>query len=304
MSLKYLYRFFSHKVIVACPEADIAAQAALFTALELNPAPDDAKADITLGMTDGNYLITYRQEKITCASKDDCLINLTTLINAHFFNQATTQPILHAGGFNHPKGAVLFAGAPYSGKSTLALHAWKAGEQLLGDDWLIFDSLQASVSPLPKPIKPRMNTGQKLARTKGLPDSSWIYGQLREEWRLMISRQQGFYNHYYEPLPISALFFISRGNTLTTQAVPLSKADALQSMLTETMLSSARLSLHGVRLLDNLWSEGKVHQLIIGEDDFETAIELMKAHANLINQASALSSLPRTTPPEVYLPPR
>lgn len=277
MSSKHQLNWLGYCITLSVPEKSLAETVALYTGLQLLTAPASAKDDITVLEHSGYYEVQWRNTSLRCESEEDLLVNVATLVPAHFFSISTDQPAVHAGALLHKDEAILFSGEPYCGKSTLAFSAWQREEAVIGDDWLLYDSGNFTVRGFPKPIKPRVNPKQLPRVYKAVNPVEYVVGKLHNEWRLMVSRQAGFVNSYETPHHIRSLFFISRAPGTGSRVEAIEREQALRLILSQTLLTKGRMSLSGIKLLEHLWKEKKVYHLHIGEDDFEQAIDLMKS---------------------------
>jgi hypothetical protein len=277
VSSRYQLNWLDHCATLNVPEKWLAEAAAQFTGLQLKAAPADAKDDIIALERTGYYEVQFGDIALRCETEDDLLVNVATLVPAHFFSITSAQPALHAGALLHKGEAILFSGDPYCGKSTLAYNAWQLGEDVIGDDWLLYDTENFNVKGFPKPIKPRVDPEQLPEMPKSVSPQQSVLGKLHNEWRLMISRQAGFVNSFETPYHIRSLFFISRETSPFSRVESIDRELALKQILSQTLLTKSRMSLPGIKLLDHLWKVNKVFLLHIGEDDFERAVELMKS---------------------------
>lgn len=277
MSSRYQLNWLGYSITLNVPERSLAETVALYTGLQLLTAPASAKGDITVLEHSGYFEVKWRNTSLRCESEEDLLVNVATLVPAHFFLVSSSQPALHAGALLHRGEAILFSGDPYCGKSTLAFNAWQLKEAIIGDDWLLYDSGNFTVRGFPKPIKPRVNPKQLPRISKSVNSQQNVVGKIHNEWRLMISRQAGFVNSYETPYHIRSLFFISRDPGAGSRVEAIERDQALRKILSQTLLTKGRMSLSGIKLLEHLWKENKVYHLHIGEDDFEHAIDLMKS---------------------------
>jgi hypothetical protein len=277
MSLKYQLKWLDYCVTLSVLQQSTAEAVAQFTALELSTAPTDDKVDIAVSERPGYYEVRYLDMLIRCETDDDLLVNLATLAPAHFFSISSGKPALHAGALLHQGEAILFSGEPYCGKSTLAFNAWQSGEEVIGDDWLLYDTGNFTVQGLPKPIKPRVDPKRPPEVSKAIKPQQSVVGKLHREWRLMISRQAGFINNYETPYHIRSLFFISRDSSQCSGVKTIDREQALKQILSQTLLTKGRMALAGIKLLEHLWKCKKVYRLHIGDHDFERAVKLMKS---------------------------
>lgn len=275
LASKYRFRWDRYSIVVETADSTFIDKAARYLSLEVPGKADSLNPDIIVSGAHGCIRVNAGQKTLECLSKEGVLIGLTTLISAEFCNKASDQALLHAGAILKDQQAILFSGAAYSGKSTLALNALHRGATVIGDDWLLYEPDKAVVKAVPKAIKPRMNAAQAKEVGRVMPAIQTTFGILNSETRLMVSREEGFFNDYASAVPIRALVFVERGQKTSLHSV--SKREALRMILEQTLISEQRLQLQGVRLLNTLQHDRQVCRLVIGDNDSENALELLLA---------------------------
>ena len=73
------------------------------------------------------------------------------------FIYSFTGTVFHAGAFQKNSGAVVFFGAPQSGKSSLGFADWKRNLNLIGDDRVVLVDEGRRIRPFPKCVKLRLD---------------------------------------------------------------------------------------------------------------------------------------------------
>ena len=155
---------------------------------------------------DATHLRSYETE-LGFATPHDLLVWLTLTIVDVLAEKAKAF-LIHAASLRIGGGMVLLSGPPYSGKSTLSLHARARGMALLGDDVvrLHLDTLHAS--PVPRPLRERV-----LRAAPGgdpLACGTSLEGALDGETCRLHARATAPSLLDNDVLPISAVYFLRR----------------------------------------------------------------------------------------------
>ena len=272
---KYRFRWGRYCIVVENADNGLVDTVASYLSLEKPDRVDALSPDLIVSEARGFFRVNAARQTLEYASKEDLLIGLTTLISAEFCNKASDQALLHAGAIVNDEQAILFSGAAYSGKSTLALNALQQGATVVGDDWLLYEPNTAVVQAVPKAIKPRMTRAEAKEAIRTMPAINTTFGLLNGETRLMVSRGKGFFNDYASSLPIRLLAFIERGGKTAIHSI--SKPEALKMILEQTIINERRLHLQGVRLLNALQHDRQVCRLVIGKNDSANALKMLLA---------------------------
>ena len=228
-------------VNIAGVDRGMADELAAFLALA---APDDIpgeKSDICVTWSDGEACVRLGEMQYFVSSAEDLFLLLNTLVPARLTEMVGVGRRMHTAGVRVGSGLLLLSGEGRIGKSSLMLEAWQSGLEVLGDDWLLFSTDFTGMSPVPKPLKPRMTSVQfralgRLAR----------FGTLFGETRLLIGRGEGFYNVWDQPLPIGAVVFIERSDDAEPMLERIAIVDALPLLLSQTILCDKSQTLAGI----------------------------------------------------------
>ena len=207
-------------------------------------APDEIPGgqwDICVNWSDGEASVRFGERQYAVSSTEDLFLLLNTLVPARLIEMVGVGRRMHTAGVRVGNGLLLLSGEGRIGKSSLMLEAWRNGLEVLGDDWLLFSNDFAGMSPVPKPLKPRMTAARFMEF--GRPAR---FGTLFGETRLLIGRGQGFYNVWDQPVPIGALVFIERSDDAEPKLERIAVVDALPLLLSQTILCSKSQTLAGI----------------------------------------------------------
>jgi len=216
---------------------DLAACLALATPDEI----PGGQCDICVTWSDGEACVRLGERQYAVSSTEDLFLLLNTLVPARLIEMVGVGRRMHTAGVRVGNGLLLLSGEGRIGKSSIMLEAWRSGLEVLGDDWLLFSNDFAGMSPVPKPLKPRMTSAQFMEF--GRPAR---FGTLFGETRLLIGRGEGFYNVWDQPLPIGAVVFIERSDDAEPKLERIAIVDALPLLLSQTILCGKSQTLAGI----------------------------------------------------------
>ncbi len=237
---------------------------------------DDNLTDVVIYIdkTDSGYHLRFSlfQKQFWFDNRDDLIVHIVTFIGVAFLNSCQ-QLVLHSGAIAVDGQAILFTGLPFAGKSSLALSAWLHGYPLISDDWLVFNERGQSVSPFPKPLKPRITTSAiPEPIQQQVTDAHLQMGLLANELRLIIGKESPNMVPYSAQIPVNALFYIERASH--TAIKPLEKQDALRLIL-EQVMPTKPSCLKIATLIQSLAMTNRLYHLAIGENKQEQAFRTM-----------------------------
>jgi hypothetical protein len=214
-------------------------------------------------------------EACACDTDADVVMVAVALVSVHLLER-TTSVVLHAGAFVVDGHALLFSGPPRVGKSTVAWTAWRAGYQLVSDDWTVLEPDAGFVAAFPKPIKTRGAAVETAAAADtAVPDACALQGRLMSgELRRMYSRRLERTLDYDVAVPVGALFLLERHAGQPTRISPASRDRALQTVLEQTIRTRGP-GLGAVKALSRLLTSRAVFHCQIGDDDARGAVEAM-----------------------------
>jgi hypothetical protein len=256
------------------PNAKLAARLSALTGLRLSP--DIARAshvDVAVDQgSSGRCLITVGASRYEVTNEADLGLRLLSLIGSLLLER-TGQLIVHAGAIRCEKGALLFCGPSYVGKSTLGFRAWQAGLTLIGDDRLVFHAEEASVSAFPKPLKPRVSPIDTESEVPMLADQ--FMGRLEGEYHQVIARAVPGMMPLEGKVPVHRIFFLERSREAVSHLRRLTAKEALPRWLNQMMLSQSRAMLITLAPLERWTQTGDVYELRVGDRDTDRALHLM-----------------------------
>ena len=178
---------------------------------------------------------------------------------------------LHAGALAVGDVAHLFLGPSHSGKSTLALEAWLAGHEVLGDDYLLA-AAGGALSGVPKPLKIRLSEPSLPGRLEGrLPAGGYVLGQLEGEPCLVLSRSLPGMAAAGRRHRIGSVHILSRAPGRQTLKRPASRHEAIAALLAQTFVGS-RSSLGVLRCFAPVLRARRAFVLEVGEHDQAGAV--------------------------------
>ena len=206
------------------------------------------------------------------SSVNDLIVNTITLISTSFLNQSK-ESVLHSGAVVIHDQAILFSGLPHAGKSTLALSAWLAKYPLINDDLLLYNEQHHTVSPFPKPLKPRLPSLTipcQISDRAGANNLS--IGCFLHDIGLFIGRRAEGMVGYDEQILVRSFFFIERGKE--TKVALLSRMQALVLALSQVMPNASCLKIGA--LINHLDKSRSIYHLTIADHDQTRALDIME----------------------------
>lgn len=217
------------------------------------------------------HRLETRERQWECDSTDDLLVHLLWLIGVLFLRKCH-RLVLHCGGLLIDGKAILFTGPPRCGKSSLTFAGLMKGYPVIGDDMIVVED--TSVRPFPKPLKLRQPESHVLEAFQklGIASSDMAQGWLEGEYRQVLGRRLDRILPYTFRAEADRIFLLERGQK--TSVLPIAPEFALRSVLNQALPTEAP-SLGIVRFLKTLWQRRRVFRLIVGDNDFEQALELM-----------------------------
>lgn len=247
---------------------------ALGLTTEIPPVPSASPPDISLGRYQSAYLLTVGVREIPVTEADRLAHYLAVTIPWTFF-RLSPNPVLHASSCVVDDQAVLFCGRSETGKSSLAAAAWELGLSVMSDDCTVVDPERLLVRPfpqgfslrLPEPVVPEPFTrladqGSRYFLGKGLKSENWV----------LFGRSLPGFAPYGLNLPVKALYLIRRG--ASTRRSPVDRQKALRSILAQTFPGQVG-ALTILPFIEALMSQGKIHELEVGEGDVSGAVAMV-----------------------------
>lgn len=265
-----------HRVVLSGCSQEMSVELSATLALELCQSHDGDIIDIVISCSGSDIDVRYNRSRDRFNNQPDLLIHLATLVAAAFVEKVNFPNRLHAAGFMLGEGATLLSGPAYYGKSNLSFLAWSRGHQVLGDDWLYYSTDSPEVSPLPKPLKPRVRPVDLHAMSALCASRPHTYGSFRGEHRLMVGRSEGFYNNWDRPVHVDHFVFLEKSESATSHIEAIRGRDALPLLLAQTLLDEATMTLQAVTFAKSLLAAGTpIYTLSVGSEAYDEAFDLM-----------------------------
>ncbi len=261
--------------VVGTEPSVMAQRVSTLLALPVVDFTKDGEVDLTVReLTDGAWLLEAGHIHQLYTNQDDLLVNLLAQMGQCFI-QRTGLLLLHAAACSHDGKAVMFAGPSRVGKTSLALTAWLAGHEFLGDDCLAVDPHTLLAMTFPKALKLRVTERAiPVHLAPILPTEQHLVGRLCGEYRLLIGRGMPRMVAHERVHTLGKLYLVERASSGPSRVEPLTRDDALRGLLAQVLTTRPSAPIEGVNLLRNLRSEGAVFRLLLGENDLERAVEL------------------------------
>ena len=246
-----VYRFaWQHvSVLVHGIRSDLARKLAKYLAVSVQAQGKGLNADITILSASAQpcFYVTYHNKQYKVTANIDLLLLLSTLIPACFLDKYRELQRIHAAGILIGDKVLLISGDGGVGKSTIGLSAWLNGYRILGDDWLLMDISRRGVKPVPKPMKPRMDSAQFEELMSRLNHSECDFGTLYGETRALIGRQQNFVNDWATPFSVGAMVFLESYSTASQRMEKVEVRALIPLFLSQTMLCQNSKNLVGIQ---------------------------------------------------------
>ena len=199
------------------------------------------------------FLVDVKKRLVTCHAVGATAADTwrPVLLNQLFpLLLAEDRLVLHASAVATPDGAIVFAGAPGQGKSTLATALALRGFPLVSDDFLVIDQSGAAPLALPSGVAPRL-----------WPDSVKAILPGRHRQFPLVSRR-------------SAKRRIAAGVPVTTRAVPIARVFVMATVApTSDVEPIARVA--AVPALTASAFVGRIDERAVVRDTFERVTSLV-----------------------------
>jgi hypothetical protein len=260
---------------VAAPHRQYVARIGRFIGLPLGSLPG-AEHFAIAGGAPGQLTWSWRSSGGIARSPDDAVASLLTMMCFQFL-VIDGYYALHAGGIVVDGKARLLLGPGHIGKSTLTAEAWLAGYEILGDDYLVLDSVTGQIEAVPKPLKLRLKTPALPERLKPvLAEDDYCIGFVDDLPVVKLARSLPRMAPLGRAYEVEAIYVLLRSTTSITAMRPATKYEALQALLEQTFVNR----LPGLGILDYaapLIRGGRVLMLTAGDGDQAGALAAMTA---------------------------
>jgi hypothetical protein len=153
--LRLACRWLGYRLALAVPDEGWITRLEAFTGLAMEDDSAAGASPPALAITGERQAVVDGHDVRTFASAADLEAWLLLTVSDVMVDRGGFATI-HAAAFLVADGAVLLAGPPYAGKSTLAAAARDRGIAVLGDDQVRVDPDTGLVWPLPRPTKRRV----------------------------------------------------------------------------------------------------------------------------------------------------
>jgi hypothetical protein len=194
-----------------------------------------------------------------------------------------TGAIFHAGAFLRDTGglrdpkAIVFFGAPQSGKSTLGFAAWRRGLALVGDDRIALMEGGRRLCPFLKCLKLRLPADGALPPgLENAPPRLMVKADIGYEIRLILARSLPGFCAYGQDAEVDIVVELKRGAAGETALSPLDPGVALDAAF-QNVVSPEFDSMGMVRMIKHQSAENRLFRLTIGPNDSEKALDLLRA---------------------------
>ena len=275
-----LYRFaWRHcAAYVRTEDAALVAELGQFLALkaklEENAAPGAKETLVTIEEQDGIYSVATSDWQVRAGDRAQLLFAALEAVGQIFIH-SFTGTIFHAGAFQRKTGAVIFFGAPQSGKSSLGFAAWKRNLNLIGDDRVVLVDEGKRIRPFPKCLKLRLGKdGMLPPGAEALPPDMMVKADLGHEIRLILARSLPGFSAYGSETNVNILVELKRGTGGETSLTPLAPGEALDSAL-ENVVSPDFDPMGVVRLIKRQAEAERLFRLTVAPDGTERALDLL-----------------------------
>ncbi len=242
--------------------------------LEENAAPGAKETLVTVEEQDGIYYIATSDWQVRAGNRAQLLFAALEAVGQILIH-SFTGTIFHAGAFQKNSGAVMFFGAPQSGKSSLGFAAWKRNLTLIGDDRVVLVDEGKRIRPFPKCVKLRLDKdGMLPPGTEALPPDRMVKADLGHEIRLILARTLPGFSAYGTETNVNILVELKRGAGGETLLVPLAPGEALDSAL-ENVVSPDFDPMGVVRLIKRQAEAERLFRLTVAPGGTERALDLL-----------------------------
>lgn len=270
------YRLCWREVAVIISGVEVSVISALARCLALPPPVQvlDENPDVEIKQIENAYRVYWGSRQYDLLSDVDLFMMLSTLVPASLMDKSGVQRRMHAAGIHVGGKLVLISGEGHMGKSSITLMARLRGYMISGDDWLLFSDDFAGMLPIPKPLKARMTPNQFALLEEKYDLGPAQFGNVFGETRVLIERDNGFYNDWDKPTPVGALVFLDRTGCGPAEITPVPVRDALPILLSQTILCKNSQTLAGVTFAKTLMDRKvPVYQLNLGGSSPDEALD-------------------------------
>lgn len=174
-ALRIFCTWLGYRLTLAVPDRGWIERLEAFTGLAMTEDPDTGAAPV-LAIAGERQALVDGHDVRSFATPDDLEAWLLLTVSDVMVARGRFATI-HAAAVLAADGAVLLAGPPYAGKSTLAATARGRGLVVLGDDQVRVDPDTGLVWPLPRPMKRRVADPASAAP----PPAGALRGRLDDE---------------------------------------------------------------------------------------------------------------------------
>jgi len=206
-----------------------------------------------------------------CETFNDLLVTAANRVPALILTQADGHA-LHAAAIVKDGQAHLLLGPRYAGKTTLALEAWIAGYEVVGDDVVLVDPVSGMIEAMPKPLKIRQDTAGLPARIADrVTAADWATGRILGEPVVILGRQLRGMAPLGQRYPVGRLLLLERSEDSVTRIFPVEKYAAIAAIMEQRLTTSQQ----GLGLLTGLLgrvADGQVFRLQVGKDNPASAL--------------------------------
>ena len=231
----YRFAWRNNAAYVRTEDAAIVAELGRFldlkAKLQENAAAGAKETLVTIEEQGKIYYIATSDWQVRAGNRAQLLFAALEAVG-QIFIYSFTGTVFHAGAFQKNSGAVVFFGAPQSGKSSLGFAAWKRNLNLIGDDRVVLVDEGRRIRPFPKCVKLRLGgDGVLPPGTEALSPDMVVKADLGHEIRLILARSLPGFSAYGIETNVNYLVELKRGAGGETSLIPLAPGEALDSAL-------------------------------------------------------------------------
>jgi hypothetical protein len=209
-----------------------------------------------------------------CETSGDLLVTAAMMVPALILWKADL-PTVHAAAIVRDGQADLLLGPGSVGKTTLALEAWIAGWQVVGDDVVLVDPASGLIEAMPKPVKVRQRDAMLPARLLGrVSEADWAAGRILDEHVLILGRGLRGMAALGERYPVSRLLLLERSEDSQTRLRPADKYAAIAAIMAQR-LATSKQGLELLTGLRGLVAERRVFHLQVGRGNPAGALDCL-----------------------------
>jgi hypothetical protein len=213
-----------------------------------------------------------------CETPGDLLVTAALMVPALILWKADL-PTLHAATIVKDGQADLLLGPGSVGKTTLALEAWIAGWQVVGDDVVLVDPASGMIEAMPKPMKIRQQDAVLPARLLDrVSEADWAAGRILDEHVVILGRGLRGMAPLGERYPVSRLLLLERSEDSQTSLLPADKYTAIAAIM-EQRLATSKQGLELLTGLRGLVAERRVFRLQVGRGNPASALSFIRSSA-------------------------